>query len=55
MELHYRTVIPSAQVVFQGPYSYVLIFKLLLSNFEVVSVIFEKGRYHFALFPTFCT
>ena len=33
-----------------GHYGHVLVHKLLLSGFEVVSVIFEKGRYHFALF-----
>ena len=48
MELHYRTVIPSAQVGFQGSYGHGLIYKLLLSGFEVL-VIFEKGWYHFPL------
>ena len=44
MELHYKTVIPSAQVGFEGTYGHVLVHKLLLYGFEVVLVIFEKGQ-----------
>ena len=44
MELHYRTVIPSSQVGFEGTYGYVLVHEFLLYGFEVVLVFFEKVR-----------
>ena len=40
----HKTVIPSAQVRFEGTYGHVLIHKLLSYGFEVVLVIFEKSR-----------
>ena len=55
MELHYKMVILSAQVGFEGTYGYILVIKLLLYGLEVVLVIFEKGRQDFALFRTFLT
>ena len=46
-------VIPSDQVGFEGTYSHVLVYKLLLYGVEVVLVIFEKSRQDFTLFRTF--
>ena len=43
MELHYKTVILSAQVGFKGSYGHVLVHKLISRGFEVVLVIFKKG------------
>ena len=43
-ELHYKIVIPSAQVEFEGTYGHVLVYRWHLYVFEVVLVIFEKGR-----------
>ena len=52
MELHNKTVIPGAQVGFEGTYGHVLVIKLLLHGLEVVLVIFEEGQQDFALCRT---
>ena len=54
-ELHYKTVILSAQVRFEGTYGHLLVIRLLLYGLEVVLVIFDKGRQDFALRRTFRT
>ena len=49
MELHYRIVLPSAQVGFEGTYGHVLSHRLHLSTFGVVLAIFEKRSIGFRI------